>query len=388
MAVPRCVFRALGDSFKFIAASILTINACMIDCKHYLKKGASMETGGSGKAKGGFARAEVLSPEKRTEIARKGALARWGPDELPRAEYTGKLTIGEMVFPCSVLSDGTRILTQSDFMTGMGMYYSGWVARNKGADEGSAEVPHFLAFKSLKPFVERHLGSLQSIILKYRTATGGTAHGIRAEIIPKICEIWLDAEEAGSLGIRQKQIAAKAKVLMRSLAHVGIIALVDEATGYQGVRPKDALQMYLEKLIRKELAAWAKKFPDEFYENIYKLKNWPWPGMKKSRYSVVAHYTRNLVYERLATGLLEELEAKSPKNDSGQRPNKLHQWLTEDIGNPLLAQHLHSLIMFQRLAITSGFGWHRFLKMVDQVMPKRGSTLLLPFTPDVIDESD
>ena len=46
--------------------------------------------------------------------------------EIPKAEYTGEITIGDMTFPCSVLSDGTRILTQSDFMTGMGMYYSGW----------------------------------------------------------------------------------------------------------------------------------------------------------------------------------------------------------------------------------------------------------------------
>src|ERR1700689_2062586 len=106
----------------------------------------------SGKAKGGLARAEVLSPEQRTEIAKKGALARWSPGELPRAEYTGKLTIGDMIFPCSVLSDGTRILTQSDFMKGMGMYYSGWVAKNRTPEEQSAEVPHFLSFKSLKPF--------------------------------------------------------------------------------------------------------------------------------------------------------------------------------------------------------------------------------------------
>jgi hypothetical protein len=100
----------------------------------------------------------------------------------------------------------------------------------------------------------------------------------------------------------------------------------------------------------------------------------PGPGS-----SVVAHYTRNLVYERLAAGLLKELESKTPKNDSGQRSNKFHQWLTEDIGDPLLAQHLHSIIMFQRLAISSGFGWNRFVKMVDQVMPKRGKTLPLPF---------
>jgi hypothetical protein len=172
---------------------------------------------------------------------------------------------------------------------------------------------------------------------------------------------------------------------MRSLAGVAIVALVDEASGYQEIRPQNALQAYLEKLVAKELAAWAKKFPDEFYENIYKLKSWPWPGMKKNRYSVVAHYTRDLVYQRIAPSLLEELETKSPKDEKGNRKNKLHQWLTDDIGNPMLSQHLHSLIMFQRLALKSGYGWNRFVKMVDQVMPKRGTTLDLPFEETVRD---
>lgn len=67
------------------------------------------------------------------------------------------------VFPCSVLSDGTRILTQTDFMKGMGMYYSGWVAQKQSQNESAAEVPHFLAFKALEPFIDRHLGDLQSI---------------------------------------------------------------------------------------------------------------------------------------------------------------------------------------------------------------------------------
>ncbi len=114
---------------------------------------------------------------------------------------------------------------------------------------------------------------------------------------------------------------------------------------------------------------------------IYKLKGWPWPGMGKNRYSVVAYYTRDLVYDRIAPSLLQELESKSPKSDKGNRKNKLHQWLTEDVGNPMLAQHLHSLIMFQRLAIANGHGWQRFVNMVDKVLPKKGTTLLLPF-PD------
>ncbi len=77
----------------------------------------------------------------------------------------------------------------------------------------------------------------------------------------------------------------------------------------------------------------------------------------------------------------DELEHKSPPNEKGQRPNKFHQWLTEDVGHPMLAQHLHSLIMFQRLALSSGYGWNRFVKTVDRVMPRRGSTLELPY-PD------
>jgi hypothetical protein len=88
--------------------------------------------------------------------------------DIQKAEYTGEIKIGNMIFPCSVLSDGTRILTQSDFMNGMGMYYSGWVAKNRPVNQ-SADMPHFLAFKSLTPFIDKHLGDLQSIVVKYKT---------------------------------------------------------------------------------------------------------------------------------------------------------------------------------------------------------------------------
>lgn len=331
------------------------------------------------KAKGGFARAEALSPEERKKIARKAAKARWKGGNAPVANYVGVIKFGEgLEFPCAVLSDGRRVLTETDFMAGLGIYRSGALSvRRRGAESGGAQMPLYLAFKNLIPFIPKHLGEVHPQPLMYKTATGNMAHGIPAEYIPKVCEIWLDARKAGVLGPRQEEIATRAEILIRALAQVGIIALVDEATGYQDVRPQQALQKYLEVLIRKELAAWVKRFPDEFYENIYKLKGWTWPGMAKNRFSVVAHYTRDLVYERLAPRVLEELEERSPKNEKGHRPNKLHQWLTDDVGHPLLAQHLHSLIMFQRLALANGFGWHRFVKMVDQVLPKKGSTLEL-----------
>ena len=100
--------------------------------------------------------------------------------------------------------------------------------------------------------------------------------------------------------------------------------------------------------------------------------------MGKNHYSVVGHYTNDLVFERLAPGLLEELKRKTPKSEKGYRPNRLHMWRSEDVGDPLLAHHLHSLIMFQRLSLSNGYGWNRFQKMADQMLPTRGMTLELP----------
>lgn len=109
----------------------------------------------------------------------------------------------------------------------------------------------------------------------------------------------------------------------------------------------------------KQLAAWAKKFPDEFMK-ISTNSKLDIGRHEEKQIQRGVHYTRDLVYERIAPMLLEELERKNPPDEKGNRPNELHQWLTEDVGDPMLAQRLYSPIVFQRLAITSDFGWNRF----------------------------
>jgi hypothetical protein len=52
---------------------------------------------------------------------------------------------------------------------------------------------------------------------------------------------------------QQEHIAKQAEILVRGFAGVGIIALVDEATGYQQDRARDALSRILEAFIAKEL---------------------------------------------------------------------------------------------------------------------------------------
>lgn len=330
------------------------------------------------KVKAAEARSASLTPAQRKAIGKKAATARWDREnEVPQAVHSGTLKIGTLEFPCSVLSDESRILTQSDFMDGMGMYYSGWVAKNKD-DAATADLPHFLQFKSLKPFVKRHLGNLQSIVVKYRTEGGALAHGIRAEIIPKICDVWIDADDEANLGVRQKKIAQTARTVMRALAHVGIVALVDEATGYQRERASDALATILDAFIAKELQPWVRTFPDEYYEQIFRLRGLTYPRDSVKRPQYFGHLTNDIIYRRLAPGVVEELKRTTPKSPSGRHRHALHQRLTPDLGHPKLREHMASVVTMMKLSDD----YPDFRRKLERIHPRFGDTHCLPFPGD------
>lgn len=344
-----------------------------------------------GRARGGIARRIKLPPARRSEIAAKAARERWAAtrafndaSNLPRVieGFSNVLDLEDVNIPCAVINGPNgvqRVLSENGITNALLGSRSGASKRKKKAmqDEG-ALLPLFVAPEQLQPYISNELIDGPLAPIDYIDGDR-IVRGYDAAILPAVCNIWLRAREEGRLQRQQLGKAQKAELLLRALAETGIVALIDEATGYERVRPQNALQEYLKLVIREQLAAWVQKFPEEFFVNIYRLKGWVWPGMKKNRYSVVGHYINDLVYKRLGPGVLEELVRKSPKNEHGYRPNRLHQWLTDDVGDPMLAQHLYSLIMMQRVAIASGYGWQRFVHMVDQAMPRKGDTLQLPF---------
>lgn len=327
-----------------------------------------------GKAAGGVARANSLTSVQRSEIAKKAAAARWGNDKIPKATHTGELVIGELTLSCAVLPDGSRVLSQRGVGRALGKTFGGkQFARDDGEDPAD-KLPFFVSGKSLNPFISNELSLLLSEPKVY-TQNGATAHGIDAAALPGICEVWLKAREAGVLTKVQLPVAARAEVIMRGLAHVGITALVDEATGYQDVRDRQALQAILDQFLRKELAAWAKRFPDEFYQQMFRLKGWQRKDLSSPsrRPGAAGMYTNDIVYDRLAPGILAELEARNPKDAKGNRKGKHHQMLTEDVGHPALAQHLHALIALMRASSS----WDQFMLMLNAAFPKKNDTLQL-----------
>lgn len=291
-----------------------------------------------------------------------------------KAEHTGMLTIGDLTIQCAVLPDGRRVLSRRGVGRALGRSFGGKDFRRQDA---GGNLPFFMNAKALIPFISSDLMLLVKEPIPYRHGKGGgIAHGIEASALPQICDVWLKAREAGELTEPQRIVAQKAEILMRGLAHIGVVALVDEATGYQDVRDRQALQAILDKFLRKELAAWAKRFPDDFYREIFRLRGWKWNTIRRP--GVVAAYTRDLVYSRLAPGVLDELERKNPTVTPGRRKAKHHQWLSEDVGHPALAQHLHAVIGLMRAAES----WDQFKRMIDRSFPKRGTNMELELKID------
>ena len=281
------------------------------------------------------------------------------------------LVIGALEIPCYVLDDETRVLTQSGFLHAIGQS-----TKPAGHRIGFEEPPTFLAANNLKPFISNELvASTNKIHFKLPKGGGGLAVGYKAELLPQVCEVYLAARDAGALLASQSRTAAACDILIRGLAHVGIIGLVDEVTGYQEMRSKEALATILEKFIAKELQPWTRTFPYEFYTEICRLKGWPSVYAIK-RPSVIGRYTNDVVYERLAPGVLDELKARTPRLPSGNLKNKLFQWFTPNLGHPKLKEHLVGVMALMRAAPT--FGWGYFRRSLQRAYPKLNETIPLP----------
>jgi hypothetical protein len=183
------------------------------------------------------------------------------------------------------------------------------------------------------------------------------------------------------LGPRQKAIAKKADILLRGFAHVGIVALVDEATGYQDARAKDALARILEEFVTKELRKWVSTFPVDYYKQLYRLLGWVFPEephRQTKRPALIGKITNDIVYARLAPGVKSELKRLTPRDDKGRLKHKLFQHLTENAGHPRLLEHLASVIAVMKLADDGDY--NRFVQLLDRALPRYGDTIPLPLS--------
>ncbi|EJD6541353.1 P63C domain-containing protein [Providencia rettgeri] len=320
-----------------------------------------------GKARGGKARAAKMTPEERKESGRKAAAAKKEKALLPTVLNEGVLVVGDTELDVAVLENGSRVVSVTSIFSALGRTQRGYKKdSNNQRVIGQIQMPAFMDAMNLKPFITQDLMD-QIPRVKYKTKSGVVKEGHNVLMLPLVGDLYLRAREAGAIKSKEQMaVAHKAEILVRSLAKVGVIALVDEATGYQRERERDALAKILESFVATELKPWVSTFPADYYEGLFKIYGLEYPpasGNKSWRPGFIGTVTNNVVYSRLAPDLLPELKKAASKSE---RKTKLHQWLTNDIGHPKLREHLASIVTLLKISKTP----EQFYDLVDQVHPK------------------
>lgn len=245
---------------------------------------------------------------------------------------------------CYVTEDGQRILSLRGTARAMGLSGSGSVAllRNLNANY----LQPYLS-DELKKWVRKGNNNELYKIKGYRVAFVP----FDATLFVDVCKAYISAKNDGVFDgdgwEKQSELADKLLAVMSAFAKTGIVALIDEVTGYQEIRKKDELQKLLAEFVRKEYLPWTRRFPNEFYEELYRLKGWDYNG--NARTPLVGKLTNYLVYDLMPNGVLEELQRRNPVDEKiHRRRYKHHQFLTETTGIDYLDKHLISLINMMR----------------------------------------
>lgn len=297
-------------------------------------------------AKGGRARAAKLTPERRRAIAAKAAAMRWakaptviGSDDhvgdlvegealppSPFAKFRGQLDLAGNLIDVYVLDTGDRVLSMRGAVKAM-------------TNQDAGNLVEYISVQGLKDFIDKDLVLVETKEF-FIPGTQFRGRGITAEQFEAILTGYVKALHAGKLNTdRQRQIATTCAILSTAFLRVGIIAQIDEVTGYQYVRAEDALQIKLRAFIAEELRAWEKTFPDELWEQFGRLTNWR--GSLHKRPKWWGHLVIELVYEALDPDVARYLKENKPKPFHGQN---YHQWLTEDVGLRSLISHIYEII--------------------------------------------
>lgn len=293
-------------------------------------------------AEGGRARAKALSREERQRIARTAAQARWGKepataepiiegpqpkDTLPYSMFRGTLNFGGLPLECHVLNDGRRVITQRAIVEVL----SG--GRRRG-DLG--------AYLQANPLISEETYRGREIPFQI-PGNPTTAIGREATALIEICDAYLTARDQKRLKPNQRKLAAQAEIIIRACAKVGIIALIDEATGYQEVRAKNALQLKLQAFIADEMQEWARAFPPEFWYELARLEGVHYsPRSRPIRWG---KYIMAFVYDAIDGDVGKKLREINP---SPQHRRNHHQWLKE-FGKDRLKSQLDKVITIMQL---------------------------------------
>lgn len=251
-----------------------------------------------------------------------------GPKSIPKVWGKGPVRIFNVDLDCYVLQDGTPVLNKGKMMKAIGRSW-------KGASR--TDKPNFIGAVNLQEFIRPELEEKLQGIEFYDG--NKLISGYHADILPLVCNVYLEAREARVLTEKQMPIAQICEMLIRSFARVGITALIYEQLGFEKYKHPQALRLLVESYMAEEVRKWSKEFPDELFFQMDRIYNHVRTS-PRNRPLYYAKFIRKHIYDPIEKGLiLIELDCRNPR-EKGRRKNRHHSLLNEDKGLPELRSQI------------------------------------------------
>ena len=299
------------------------------------------------------------------------------------ATHSGTWVVDEengITIECYVTNDRRRMLSLKGAARALDL---------RGA--GSTAISRNLGRQWIQPYLTDDLRSwVQTVnskqIERMKAEKGQPIIPLEAPHFVDICKAYINAQKNGVFSgkkgrvlpkwEKQNETANKLFHVMSAFAKIGIVALIDEITGYQEERDRDELHKLLAVYLAEERLQWAKMFPDIFYKEIYRLKGWHYPKGSTRRTPLVGKITNEIVYKRLPEGVLDELKKRNPVlTETKRRAWKHHQFLSENIGQP----DLRDLLLQEVALMRAASNWRNFMRLLKRAIPKPGDQTELPY---------
>jgi hypothetical protein len=275
----------------------------------------------TGKAKGGIARANALSPIERKEIAQRAALARW--DKPYTATHKGNFQKDFGIdAECYVLNDAQKsaVISQNGMARAIGLFPTG------------NAFPRLLSSKAMVETLGADTREKIGKLVKFQWGTGGAGqppgiiHGYDVTVLIDVCQAIVRAYSQGKLAKNQEPLVKQANIILSASAKSGIRQLVYALAGYNPTAQEviAAFKLYVQEEARK----YEQEFPNELYMEWHRLYAIPVAaGGKPWQFK---HLTVRHIYYPLAksNGKIYDL-VKALKAKDGDRKKKLFQFLNE-----------------------------------------------------------
>lgn len=276
-------------------------------------------------------------------------------EKVLKAWGKGPIKIGGAELDCYVLEDGTPILNKGKMMKAIGRQWKG---------SSRTDLPNFIGAKNLTDFIRPELiGQLEGI--KFYDGAR-LIEGYHAETLVSVCNVYLEARQAGVLTPNQLPIAQTCELLMMAFAKVGITALIYEQLGFEKFKHPEAFRMLIDSYLSDEIRKWSKEFPDELFwqmDRIYGNER----TTSRNRPMYYANFLRKYIYSPIYEGaVLKRLDEKVPKDAKGRKKKRLHSAASEEVGLPAIRAQIFQTLGVLKVSASKRLFESNYAKLMGQ----------------------